>query len=84
MQNPLAIALSESPTPEQMYARTFVYFQSIFSSHPKADVSRSNIFSHALPEASEKNKRKSARRIHHLAVFFFGRGKVVLHAGFSS
>ncbi len=28
MGNPLAIALKQSPTPDQMYAEAFAYFQS--------------------------------------------------------
>jgi hypothetical protein len=57
MSNPLALALSQSPTPDQMYARAFAYFRSIFNSHPQADVRRSNIFGHDLPEGIRRDRR---------------------------
>jgi hypothetical protein len=57
MGNPLAIALRESPTPERMYAQSFAYFQSVFGSHPHADVSRSSIFSHDLPHGIRQDRR---------------------------
>jgi hypothetical protein len=57
MSNPLALALSQSPTPDQMYARTFAYFQSVFRRHPQADVRRTNILAHDLPEGIRGDRR---------------------------
>jgi hypothetical protein len=57
MDSPLAIALKQSRRPKQMYARSFAYFQTAFSSHPQADVRRSNILAHGLPEALRGDRR---------------------------
>lgn len=55
MGNPLALAFIQSP--DRMYAQTFDYFQSVFRSRPRVDVSRSNIFAHDLPEGIRQDRR---------------------------
>src|SRR5260370_37367199 len=57
MGNPLAIALRQSPTPDEMYRHAFAYFQAVFCSHARAEVSRSSILSHDLPDALRGDRR---------------------------
>lgn len=56
MSNPLAIALRQSPTPDQMYRHAFGYFQAVCAIHPDANMRGINILAHDLPEALRANR----------------------------
>jgi hypothetical protein len=57
MESPLAIALRESKGPDDLYGHAFHYFQTLFRSHPNANVRTISVLSHDLPAPLARDRR---------------------------
>ncbi|MGC1453395.1 MAG: hypothetical protein WA830_25460 [Candidatus Sulfotelmatobacter sp.] len=51
MENPLAIAVRDSQSPDELHEHFFRYFQGLFLLHPKSNVRGTSVLSHDFPDA---------------------------------